>query len=474
MDKIIVRFAPSPTGFLHVGGARTAIFNWLFAKKNNGKFLIRIEDTDIKRSKSELSAQIIRSLNWLGLISDEPIVYQALNINRHREIALKLLHSGKAYYAFETPEELDLQRKLAQKNKIPYKYNRAALSLNSNTINKYLSEGKPYTIRFKIPEGVTEFSDLVHGKTVFKNEDIEDFIILRSDNSPVYMLAVVADDHDMNITHIIRGDDHLNNTPKQILLYNALSWKVPEFAHLPMIVDEQKRKLSKRYNTVSVEEYKSSGYLSEALFNFLTLLGYAPLNKKEIISKNELINEFSFERVNKKSAVFDIKKLNWINSEYIKSANANIILEIIEDNEIHKQYKIDLNSFSKTYVIKAVDLLKSRINKLTDIFEFGDYLFQAPKDYDKKGLDKYWTPKIKPIMQEFKQTLENINLFSSTEIELSLRKLSENYDIKSAELIHLLRLILTGKTVSPNIFEITELLGKNEVITRISDFFKKN
>jgi glutamyl-tRNA synthetase len=315
LDEIRVRFAPSPTGFLHVGGARTAIFNWLFARNKSGKFLLRIEDTDPERSKSELSVQIIRSMNWLGMEADEPIVYQALNMSRHRDVVEELLKTGKAYYAFETPEELEEKRKEAAHQKVQYKYNRASLHLSKDAVDKLLSEGKPYAVRFKVPEGKTVFEDIVHGETVFNNSEIEDFILMRSDGSPVYQIAVVVDDHDMKISHVIRGDDHLSNTPKQILLYRALGWEVPYFAHLPMILDELKKKLSKRRNPVAVEEYKDKGYMPEALFNFLTLLGFAPEENKEIISRSELIRTFTFERVNKKSAVFDMKKLDWINSE---------------------------------------------------------------------------------------------------------------------------------------------------------------
>ncbi|MGH2576004.1 MAG: glutamate--tRNA ligase, partial [Ignavibacteria bacterium] len=285
--NVRVRFAPSPTGFLHVGGARTAIFNWLFAKNQMGKFLLRIEDTDPERSKSELSRQIIRSLNWLGMESDEPIVFQSDRIDRYREIVYKLVEMKKAYYSFETMEQLDEKRKEAKEKKIPYRYDRASLKLNGETVAKYLSEGKAYTVRFFVPEGATEFDDVIHGRTVFDNFEIDDFVILRSDGTPVYQVAVVVDDHDMNITHVIRGDDHLSNTPKQILLYKSLEWDIPKFAHLPMILDEGKKKLSKRNETVAVEEYKDKGYLPDALFNFLTLLGFAPENNKEIISREE-------------------------------------------------------------------------------------------------------------------------------------------------------------------------------------------
>ena len=474
MNEIRVRFAPSPTGFLHVGGARTAIFNWLYARKNNGKFLLRIEDTDPERSKSELSEQILRSMNWLGMMPDEPIVYQALNIERHREIANELLKTGNAYYAFETAQELDEQRKLAQKNKINFKYNRASLNLDENTINKYLSEGKPYAIRFKVPEGVTEFNDIVHGKTSFNNSEVDDFVILRSDGTPVYMIAVVVDDHDMNITHIIRGDDHLSNTPKQILLYKAMGWVVPEFAHLPMILDEEKKKLSKRRSPVSVEEYNYKGYLPDAMFNFLTLLGFAPENNLEVVSKDDLIKMFTFTRVNKSSSVFDMKKLNWINSEYIRSTNNDQLITIAKESKYLSENGINLNDFSDEYISSVIDLMKERLNTLNDLYDFGGYFFKDPETFDPKGIVKYWSPELKPVFAEFLTILEQIESWKAAEIEEKLRIFAETKEIKAAHLIHILRLSTTGKTVSPGIFEVMEVLGKKTIISRIYNFLQKN
>lgn len=471
---IRVRFAPSPTGFLHVGGARTAIFNWLYARKNNGKFLLRIEDTDPERSRGELSEQIIRSMKWLGMEPDEPIVYQALNIKRHKEIALELLKTGNAYYAFETAEELEAQRKIAQHNKVPFKYNRASLNLDEATVQKYLNEGRPYAIRFKVPGGITEFEDIVHGKTSFNNSDIEDFVVLRSDGSPVYMIAVVVDDHDMNITHIIRGDDHLSNTPKQIMLYKALGWEVPEFAHLPMILDEQKKKLSKRRNPVSADEYKKMGYLPEAMFNFLTLLGYAPFNNREIISREELVNEFTFDRVNKKSAVFDKKKLGWINSEYIKNTSNEELLKLMKESDYFTMSGIHLNEFSEDYVLRVINLMKDRLSTINELADYGIYFFADPVNYDEKGLQKYWIDEIKQVFSEFFDEIKNLDIWNNVNIEERLRGFSEKKGIKAAGLIHLLRLSVTGRTVSPGIFDILELTGKDTVIRRISGFLQKN
>lgn len=471
MDEIRVRFAPSPTGFLHVGGARTAIFNWLYARNKGGKFLLRIEDTDPERSKSELSAQIIRSMNWLGMEADEPIVYQALNINRHREVVEELLKKGKAYYAFETPEELEAKRKEAASRKVHYKYNRASAELSRETIDKYLSEGKPYAVRFSIPEGRTEFEDIVHGNTVFNNSEIEDFVLMRSDGSPVYQIAVVVDDHDMKISHVIRGDDHLSNTPKQILLYRAMGWEEPQFAHLPMILDEQKKKLSKRRNPVAVEDYKSKGYLSEALFNFLTLLGFAPEDNREIVSKDDLIKMFTFERVNKKSAVFDMKKLDWINSEYIKSADenmiANLVMEKLEDMKLANE------STNLQYIRNVVSLMKERVSTINDFTEFGKYFFEEPSKFDDKGLTKHWNPQIKPVFADYFENLKKSSVWNIEILEKELRDFAVLRNVKAGELIHILRLSLTGMTISPGIFELMKLLGKDKVILRIAGFLEK-
>jgi glutamyl-tRNA synthetase len=473
MEDVRVRFAPSPTGFLHVGGARTAIFNWLFAKNKNGKFLLRIEDTDSQRSKSELSEQIVRSLSWLGMDSDELIVYQSDRIDRYREIVKLLVNEKKAYYSFETAEELELQRKKAQQKKIPFKYNRSALKLNDKTIKKYLDEGKPFTVRFFVQEGVTEFNDIVHGKTIFENSELDDFVILRSDGSPVYQIAVVVDDYDMNITHIIRGDDHLSNTPKQILLYKALGWNIPQFAHLPMILDENKKKLSKRRDTVAVEEYQKMGYLPEALFNFLTLLGFAPTNNREIVSRDELVDMYTFDRVNKKSAVFDMKKLNWLNSEYIKMSEESKIAELVKEQLIKSNLlSIEkINEFSLQFYLNIIRLMKERVSTINDFIFFGKYFFVDPEEYDKKGIEKYSNEQTKMLLKEYADSLSG-SAFDTAVLENNLRQFAESKKVKAADIIHPLRLALTGMNISPGIFELMEVLGKEKVLKRIKKFIK--
>jgi glutamyl-tRNA synthetase len=495
--RIRVRFAPSPTGFLHVGGARTAVFNWLFAKNRKGKFLIRIEDTDPERSRSELSEQIIRSLKWLEMESDEPIVYQSDRLERYKDIVRTLVEQKKAYYAFETAEELESKRKESQSKKTAYKYDRASLKLDNETTEKYLQAGKEHTIRFFVPEGVTEFEDIVHGKTVFENSEIDDFIILRSDSSPVYQIAVVVDDYDMGITHVIRGDDHLSNTPKQILLYKALGWNVPEFAHLPMILDEQKKKLSKRRDTVAVEQYRDLGYLPDALFNFLTLLGFAPENKKEIISKEELIDTFTLDRVNKKSAVFDMNKLKWINSECIKSTDENIIAELLKEHLIRINIPNVENArltngqeymHSLPYLLKVIRLMKERVSTINDFVDQGKYFFADPLSYDEKALAKFRNKETKELIEEYVKILAEPPLipplskggseaggsnFTASSLEEQLRSFAESKKVKASVLIHPLRLALTGTTVSPGIFELMEVLGKETVISRLKKFINQ-
>jgi glutamyl-tRNA synthetase len=468
MEEVRVRFAPSPTGFLHVGGARTAIFNWLYAKSKNGKFLLRIEDTDAARSKSELSEQILSSLKWLKMESDETIVYQSDNILRYRKIVNELLVKKKAYYSFDTLDELKRKRDEAKANNQYYKSDRAELDLDESTIQKHLDEGRKYTIRFLVPKGVTKFDDIVHGKTSFQNSEIDDFVIQRSDGSPVYQVAVVVDDHDMNITHVIRGDDHLSNTPKQIVIYNALGWKVPQFAHLPMILDENKKKLSKRKNPVAVEEYRDKGYLRDALFNFLTLLGYAPHNNVEIISREELVKTFTFDRVNKKSAVFDMKKLDWINFEYIKMKDENELAEMILE-----KLKQDGLNFEIDYIKKMIPLMRPRVTTINDFVTKGKFFFKAPGKYDEKVLAKYGTVENKNLLNEYLSDLTNNTKSGNItvqKLEQHLRSFAESKEIKAGAIIHPLRLALTGTNESPGIFELMEVLGLEEISKRIGRF----
>jgi glutamyl-tRNA synthetase len=398
-------------------------------------------------------------------------------MNRYKEIITELVRMKKAYYAFETTDELDQKRREAQAKKTAFKYDRSSLKLDEETVRNYLDEGREHTVRFLVPEGITEFDDIIHGKTIFKNSEIDDFVILRSDNSPVYQIAVVVDDHDMNITHVIRGDDHLSNTPKQVLIYRALGWNVPEFAHLPMILDEAKKKLSKRRNTVSVEEYKKLGYLPESLFNFLTLLGFAPENNREIISRDELVRIFTFDRVNKKSAVFDMKKLGWINSEYIKQGDVNSISGLIKEKlvEMGILQAEAVNGMSPQYITNIIGLMKERVSTINDFITFGKYFFTDPDSYDQKGLAKYWNASSRELLIDFLKSLKASEYpFVSEKIEEHLRSFSESHAVKAGTLIHPIRLALTGITISPGVFDLMHVLGKERVILRIEKFVKTN
>ena len=312
MNNPRVRFAPSPTGYLHVGGARTALFNWLFAKQNNGTFLLRIEDTDLERSKNEYIEQITEALDWLGLDNDEDFVLQSSKKSRHQECVEKMIQDGSAYRCFLQKDELDQLRDQAEKKKeifrVPQTYRDFSLEQQEELIN----EGKSFTIRLKVPAGETVFTDLVYGTIKIQNKDLDDFIIARSDGSPTYNFVVAVDDSDMKISHVIRGDDHLANTPKQILVYKALGFDVPIFAHLPMILGSDKKRLSKRHAATNVQEYKDKRFMSKAILNYLSVLGWNPDSDKEIFEIKELISEFKFDQVQKKSAVFDEKKLLWV------------------------------------------------------------------------------------------------------------------------------------------------------------------
>ncbi|KPK95748.1 hypothetical protein AMJ80_03875, partial [bacterium SM23_31] len=384
-----VRFAPSPTGYLHVGGARTALFNWIYARHCGGAFLLRIEDTDKKRSTQEYFDSITGALHWLGLDRDDNLYIQSHNIEKHREAAAKQLENGSAYKCYCTPESLEKKRKEAQQKKTPYFYDGTCRSLSIEEQRECEKENRPYAVRFRVPEGETVFDDVVHGRTVFQNSEIDDFIILRRNNIPTYQLAVVVDDHTMSITHVIRGDDHLSNTPKQILIYKALGWKVPVFAHMPMILGPDKARLSKRHGTVAVEAYRERGYLPEAIRNYIILLGWSPGNDREIITIDEVINTFRLEDTAKKSAVFDERKLLWMNGQYISALSekelANRLKPYIgQDDDLAKL----VHERGDSYLLNVLTLLKPRLKLLTDFIRFGGYFYRDPAVYEPAAVKK--------------------------------------------------------------------------------------
>lgn len=461
-----LRFAPSPTGYLHVGGARTALFNYLYAKKVDGVFILRIEDTDPERSKPEYSEQILRSMEWLGLYWDEGPYYQSKRMERYREVAQYLLDNGLAYECFCTPEELEARRKEAQKQGKPYKYDRRCLHLSKEEKEKLRAEGRKPAIRIKLPDEdpnkEIKWHDLVKGDISFKITELDDFIILRSDGTPTYNFAVVVDDHDMGITLVMRGEDHISNTPKQIILYELLGWEVPKFAHIPMILGEDKTKLSKRHGAVSVEEYKNQGYISKAMFNFLALLGASYEENREIYEPQELIELFEIENISSHPAVFDHDKLRHINREHIKRLPM-------------EELKMELTPFieERGYTWPenwetVLTLLRERSYTLLDFVDRGDFFFTEDFTWDEKA-KKQWEKGKDMInaLPDLAQKFEDIDNWNAENIEKAMREVASEKGLKPRKFFPIIRIAVSGKTVGPSLFHMLEAIPKETVIMRL-------
>jgi glutamyl-tRNA synthetase len=465
ISKPVYRFAPSPTGFLHVGSARTAIFNWLLARQNGGKFFVRIEDTDRIRSTEESVQQIINSLSWLGINWDGDMIFQSQRVTRHRQVANLLLEKNKAYRCFCTKEELQAKRKKAEVEKGCYLYDGTCRNLSPEEIDTFIQKRKPFTIRLRIPQGVTAFTDGVHGNMHSQNSEIDDFVILRADQTPVYQLAVAVDDYDLGVTDIVRGDDHLSNTPKQILIYRALDWSVPRYAHLPLILGPDRNRLSKRHGAASIEEFRDQGILADALFNYLCLLGWSPGDDKEIMSREELLKIFSLKRANKANAVFDYQKLLWINGQYLTRSDARSLVK-----NLSKKTLMIVDRYDKEHVkalIGLIDLVKERARTFSDLEDGINFFINPPKDYDISGVNKLFTPEALNHLETVLDLFSKEHDFSVENLEKIIRDLAEQLGIKAGVIIHPLRLALTGKTSSPGIFEVMSLLGKEEVLKRL-------
>ena len=456
--QVVTRFAPSPTGYLHIGGVRTALFNWLYAKKNNGKFLLRIEDTDRNRSSKEAINIILEGLEWLGLNFDDTPIYQNNNIKRHREIVQKLLNDGNAYKCWASEEELTLMKNKAKKDGSNIGYN-GLWRDKEPTENE---EGKPYTIRFKSEQsGETIVNDNVQGNVIFQNNNIEDFIILRSDGSPTYMLSAVVDDHDMMITDIIRGDDHLNNTAKQIQIYKALNWKVPKFSHIPLIHGDDGSKLSKRHGALGIDYYEKKGFLSEAIKNYLLRLGWSH-GDKEIFSETEMIELFNLKNIRKSSSRLDIEKLKNLNNHYIKSKS---------DDELFKIIKLKNKNFEKyqTPILKILSEIKIKTKTIDEIIESLEFISQKrPIKLNTKAIEVL-TIDAKNNLSEIKKNIETLDSWDVNNIEQMLKGFSSSKGIKFKDIGLPLRAVLTGTLSSPSIYNVLDCLGKDEVLDRIDD-----
>ncbi len=469
LQKIKVRFAPSPTGSLHLGGARTAIYNYLYARSNNGSFLLRIEDTDTKRSDMENVEQIYRSLKWLGLDWDEEPIFQSNRAEIYKKYIEQLLKQDKAYKCFCTPEEIEEERKSGA-----FQYSGKCRHLTKSEVDQKVSQNQNYVVRFKNPDKSIIFTDRVYGKISVKSHELDDFIIQRSDGSPTYQLAVVVDDFEMGITHVIRGEDHLSNTPKQINLYLALEKPIPKFAHLPLLLGADGKRLSKRHGATGVDEYKALGYPSAAVFNYLALLGWAPKKGQEILDKKSIIKQFSLNGIAKKSAVYDIKKLDWISDKHISVISNDEIFENLFPIFIKKGYITENHDNNrKKYIISAINLLKSRMKNYNQFFEWGDYFFKDPEVYDNNASSKYWNnQEVTENMTQLLNKFINIQSWNQMEIENLVRTTATELGCKAGYLIHPLRLAVTGQGVSPGIFEIVELIGMKTVLKRISKAIK--
>jgi len=457
--EVRVRFAPSPTGMLHIGGARTALFNYLFARNQQGKFLLRIEDTDKTRSTKEAEQEILNSLKWLGLVADEDPIYQSARETRHKEVVQQLLDAGQAYYCYATKEELDGLREEAQKNNQRFKYDRRWRDRDVAEA----PEGVEPVVRIKAPlNGQTKFTDLVQGEIAVQNEELDDFIILRSDGTPTYMLAVVVDDLDMGISHVIRGDDHLTNTPKQIIIYEALGLKAPNFAHIPLIYGPDGKKMSKRHGATATSEYRELGYLPEAMRNYLLRLGFSH-GDDEIISDEDAKNWFNFEHVGKSPARFDFKKLDNLNAHYLREK---------PDTELFQFLVSELGDFSETEEYRITSLLteiKARATNLNELKSAITFLrddFEISSDLEgkaRKALDDAEEAAKKII--EFIEGQEN---FDHQALYEASKEFAEQTALKMKIIAGFIRVGLTGSHISPSIFEIMQVLGKEEVIARLN------
>ena len=471
LEQVRVRFAPSPTGHLHVGGARTALFNYLFAKNHDGKFLLRIEDTDRERSEESFVTEINQSLQWLGLNWDEEPLRQSERMEIYLNTATELISTNNAYHCFCEPDELDEKRKTAQQNKKQYKYDQKCRNLEKAEVENRLKNGDKSAVRFAVPnEGETVVHDLVYGDVQFNNNEIDDFIIVRRNGTPTYQLAVVADDKDMKISHVIRGDDHLSNTPKQLLIFRALAVKPPLYAHLPLIMGQDGKRLSKRHGAVSVAEFQIEGIFPEALLNHLALLGWSPKDDTEFMAIDELIRRFKIKDVSKRSAIFDYKKLIWLNGQHLSSKSVEELLPIVStDWGITPDTELD-----DVYLKKVLELVKARAKTREELINFGKYFFEDPDSYDEKGRNKHWNDNsVNSNVRQLVKKLEELNSFREEKIEEVLRSTAETLGIKAAELIHPVRLALTGFSVSPSLFEIMELLGKELSVRRIKSALNK-
>lgn len=477
MSEVRVRFAPSPTGYLHIGGARTALFNWLFARKMGGKLILRIEDTDVARLKEDSVSQILTSLKWLGINWDEgPEVggdygpyYQSERFDIYRKYCQQLVDEGKAYYCFCTPEELEAQREKQRQAKQPFRYARTCRDLTPEEVKARIDAGASYSVRLKIPaEGSVVVHDLIHGDVTFNMDQYDDFVIMKSNGIPTYNFAVVIDDHLMGMTHVMRAEEHLSNTPKQLLVYQAFGWEPPKFGHMSMILAPDRSKLSKRHGATSVEEFRSQGFVAEAIVNYLTLLGWGPGDEREIFSLQDTVELFELEQMSKKAAIYDTKKLTWMNGQYLSELPLEKILPEVKPFFVKDGY-VDEAWFAENeeYFAKLVDTVRVRVKTLQEIADASDYFFKDVVSYDEKGVAKHFKPETVALLEECIAAVEADDVYSLETTEAAYNKIAADNNLALGKVIHPTRLALTGRTVSPGMFDVMVLLGKKKTLARL-------
>lgn len=464
-----LRFAPSPTGFLHVGGARTAIFNWLLARKEGGVFLLRIEDTDRDRSSEEHTQAILDGMGWLGLDWDEGPFFQSEGVDRHRAAALRLLEEGKAYRDFSDSDAVRDEAK--ERSMHPSRVAREkAEALGLEGAERRAASGEAHAIRFRVPDGETRWDDMVHGDVRFGNDDIDDLVILRSDGTPVYNLAVVSDDAEMEITHVIRGDDHLSNTPKQVLLYRALGLPEPRFGHVPLILGPDGKRLSKRHGATAVGDYAKEGILPEAMLNFLTLLGWSPGDDREFMTRDELVEVFSMERVLKKSAVFDAEKLSWLNGKHLAARPREELVSEIRERLADTEGLDERLLADRDATDGIVELLIPRSRTLEDLAQQAIPFLREPVAYDEDAVAKHWAKKPEAtveILRRLREALAGVEPWTAGTVEPAVRGVADALEVGAGKVIHPLRVALVGQASSPGIFDVLAVLGRSRTLSRI-------
>ncbi len=455
-----VRFAPSPTGSLHVGGARTALYNWLFARRHGGTFILRIEDTDVDRNKPELVDQILEAMTWLGMTWDEGPYHQSERTHLYREAADRLLAEGKAYRAFETPEELEAARKAAEAQGETFRYSGAGREIPKAESDRRAAAGEPFVLRLKMPDEPIVVDDVVQGRAEFPAGALDDFVLTRSDGHPLYHFSVCVDDVAMGITHVIRGVDHLANTPKHVALFRALGAEAPKFAHLGMILGPDGKKLSKRHGAAGAEEFRAQGLLPEALANFLALLGWSPGEDRERMTMEEMASLFSLERIGPSPSRFDHEKLAWLNGQYLQDVPEARLLELV------KPFGVPASCPDET-LLRALPLQKPRAKTLVELAQGLSSWVADPADYDAAGLKKFGKPANAPLLKTFLERIAAIDPLTHAGIEEAARSLAAEAGVKLGDLAQPVRLALTGTLASPPLFEMIEVLGLETTRRRV-------